>query len=124
MKKIMTLVLVAILALGAGWFFLAPKGEQTIQDKIIGTWTDTTGQKLVFKKDNILEVTSNKGESKLGLWELRDEERLALFIDSKKYAGGEAKLPFVGEIKSMEVNFYSWDDLDDATFTKKSLFGF
>lgn len=127
MKKIIALVLAIAIVLGAGWFFLSSKGEQSVQQQIIGTYTDMYGQKIVFKDDNTLEVTNSDGETKLGLWKLTSEIEIELFISSKKYEDGAAKLPIVGKLKSIEVDFYQRAlsaGMKSSTFQKKTSWGF
>lgn len=126
MKKIIALVLAVAIVLGAGWFFLSSKGEQSVQQQISGTYTDMYGQKIVFKDDNILEVTNSDGETKLGLWKLKSETEIKLFISSKEAEDGVAQLPIVGKLKSIEVRFFAYSDagMKNSTFQKKSSWGF
>ena len=102
MKKIIAIVasvLVALLVAGGAFFYLNQKSDPASQ--FVGSWYDKEHDvMIVFKKDNSLEVTNDKDETKEGTWKVAGKY-IKLSIDGASSA--KAELPEEGakEVKNL-----------------------
>lgn len=126
MKKIIAIVasvLVALLVAGGAFFYLNQKSDPARQ--FVGSWYDKEHDvMIVFKKDNSLEVTNDKDETKEGTWKVAGKY-IKLTIDGASSA--KAELPEEGakEVKKLDFKFDTAKTLQskflikDGTFEKQ-----
>lgn len=126
MKKIIVIVasvLVALLVAGGTFFYLNQKSDPASQ--FVGSWYDKEHDVMIeFKKDNSLEVTNDKDETKEGTWKVAGKY-IKFTIDGASSA--KAELPEEGAkgVKKLDFKFDTAKTLQskflikDGTFEKQ-----
>ena len=114
MKKVLSLLFVALLLVG-GWFWYNQNKEVKFQPEkqIIGNWYDSENdQTIVFKDNNTFEFTNGDDETRSGKWKIAGKYIKIKVTGASK---GSALLP---NEEDLEFNYLEFDFPPSAPFEK------